>query len=823
MVKVCSTVYPREKLPVLEESLETLKPFEPDDFQKWAMEAIITGNHVLVTAPTGTGKTFAGEFAITTLFARNMKTIYCCPIKALSAEKYYQFTHKYPHIRVGIVTGDTKLNTDADVIIMTTEILLNKLKSMEVDNSSSAASSSASRFEMDIATELGSVVFDEIHFINDASRGHVWEQSLLLLPASVQIVGLSATLDDPEGFARWIEHRHEGGVGGVGGKIVYLAQKTVRPVPLIHSTFLTYTQSLFKTIRDKTTQEMIRRVCNKPRVLMNENKQFSDATYQETERVLHLMHQAGHKVSRPHVLNKVTEYLVQEELLPALCYVFHRKQLEICAHELNTNLLEFDSKIPYTVDRECETLLRERLPNYAEYLALPAYQDVVALLRKGIGMHHAGMMPILREMTELLFSRGFIKVLFCTETMSVGINLPVKTTLFTDVKKFSGKSVQVLEPHTYTQAAGRAGRRGKDTVGHVIHLNNLFRSVVPSEIRKMMGGTPAVLQSKFKFSYDLALSGRLPCLYANSLLHRENEAQLNALKQEYEAESAAEAEPPVLTTTVPWETLEEYDELQRSRLGNQERKRLNHIRGTYSAANLDTDWRRFKEHQERQKARQKKRNEWEAMERRPRETMEALHHLLVSHGFLMNLPFDTMPPEPTYLGTIASHIREVPCLPMAEVYSMLKRLDADELIQIFSCFTSITEAEAEQQEDILDDVSVNVNQIIRRLQERIEYFQQQEQELFLEAGESTPMHLMLLSVIPAWIAASNEVEAKEVIESLKGMFLGEFVKALLKIVCISQELAVLAQTFNELTFLQELQKIPEKIMKFVVTNQSLYI
>jgi superfamily II RNA helicase len=167
--------------------------------------------------------------------------------------------------------------------------------------------------------------------------------------------------------------------------------------------------------------------------------------------------------------------------------------------------LEFDSKVPYTVDRECEQIIR-KLPNYKEYLSLPEYVNTVKLLRKGVGIHHAGLMPILREMTELLFARGFIKILFCTETMSVGINLPVKTTIFTDVNKFNGEVLRPLYSHEYTQAAGRAGRLGLDKVGHVIHLNNLFRNINSVSYKQLMNGKPQVLTSKFKISYNLILN-----------------------------------------------------------------------------------------------------------------------------------------------------------------------------------------------------------------------------------------------------------------------------------------------------------------------------
>ena len=195
MVKVCSlTNYPAESFSKYKEYFEKFN-YELHTFQKWAIEGIILGNHVLVTAPTGSGKSLPAEFAIDHFHAKHKKTIYCSPIKALSNQKYYDFTHKYPHISFGLITGDIKTNPDADVLIMTTEILLNKL--YQSKSNSKPVQSSVS-FDMDVYTELACVVFDEIHMINDKDRGTVWENCIMLLPENIQMIGLSATLDDPE-------------------------------------------------------------------------------------------------------------------------------------------------------------------------------------------------------------------------------------------------------------------------------------------------------------------------------------------------------------------------------------------------------------------------------------------------------------------------------------------------------------------------------------------------------------------------------------------------------------------------------------------------
>ena len=490
MVKICSLMYPKEKEAVYQTYYDKFS-YDLHDFQKWAIEGIISGNNLLITAPTGTGKSMPAEFSIDFFHSKGKKSIYCSPIKSLSNQKFYDFKLKYPHLSVGLITGDIKTNTNADVLIMTTEILLNKLYQLPND------SSSTSSFDMDIKNELGCVIFDEIHMINDKDRGHVWENCIMLLPSHIQVVGLSATLNEPEKFASWLESKEN-------SREVYLAKKLDRPVPLTHYSFITVNSGVFKAIKDKTVHEEIRSIIDKPFVIQSSSGVFNELHYLKMNKMLKLFSLKEVRVRRQHVINQVSKHLVENEMLPALCYVFSRKKLEICANEITTNLLEFDSKIPYTIDYECEQIIR-RLPNYKEYLFLPEYVHLVSLLRKGVGIHHAGMMSILREIVEILFAKGMIKMLFCTTSVAIGLNLPVKTCIFTDINKHDGEHFTVLQGHEYTQAAGRAGRLGLDAVGHVIHLNNLFE-VDSVSYKTMLKGNPQTLSSKFKVSYNLMLN-----------------------------------------------------------------------------------------------------------------------------------------------------------------------------------------------------------------------------------------------------------------------------------------------------------------------------
>ena len=826
MVKVCSYNYPKDREEGFKDFYSSY-PYELHDFQKWSIEAIVTENHVLVCCPTGSGKTMPGEFAINFFHSKGKKVIYTSPIKALSNEKFYNFTQKYPHIRVGLITGDIKTNPDADVLIMTTEILLNKL--YQIKSTTTATNSSVS-FEMDIENELGCVIFDEIHMINDENRGHVWEQTIMMLPRHIQMIGLSATLDDPEKFAYWLETRGE--LAKEGDKEVFLTRKQVRAVPLIHYSFITVHNGINKAIRDKATQEEIRNATNKPFVIQDEKGVFNDAQYQTTTKMLKLFNKHEIRVKRQHVLNKVAEYLVQQEMLPALCYVFSRKQLEKCAEEMTTNLLEFDSKVPYTVDRECEQIIR-KLPNYQEYLHLPEYVNTVKLLRKGVGIHHAGLMPILREMTELLFARGFIKILFCTETMSVGINLPVKTTIFTDINKFNGEINRTLYSHEYTQAAGRAGRLGLDKVGHVIHLNNIFRDVDSVTYKTMMNGKPQKLTSKFKISYNLLLNlldigdTNLVTFASRSMTTGDIDTQLKAIyykmtQLQTEMDNASNFSMNLRT---PRHILEEYLGLQKNSdmFSNKKKKEVER-----AIKSLEEDYKflrqdimSYKKIYEKETELANLQKDMDQLNSYFQSGVERVLELLREEDFIEDQTTLTLK------GKIAAQLREIHCLVFANLLydNRLDNLSSKQLVALFSCFTNINVQE--DKKDFFpksDDTSVQ--EIVKLLSDSYISCQEIELKRNIVSGMDYTIHYDLLNYVEEWCDTSDVETCKLLLQKIgeeKEIFLGEFVKALLKINNISSEMEKIAEMTGNIAFLSKLKEIPEMTMKYVVTNQSLYV
>jgi superfamily II RNA helicase len=525
-------------------------------------------------------------------------------------------------------------------------------------------------------------------------------------------------------------------------------------------------------------------------------------------------------------------------MLPALCYVFSRKQLELCAEELTTNLLEFDSKVPYIIDRECEQIIR-KLPNYNEYLHLPEYINIVKLLRKGVGIHHAGLMPILREMTELLFARGFIKILFCTETMSVGINLPVKTTIFTDVKKFNGEIIRQLYSHEYTQAAGRAGRLGLDTVGHVIHLNNLFRDVDSVAYKTMMNGKPQTLTSKFKISYNLLLNlldigdKKLIQFASKSMVTGDLDNQMKEIYYKMTSLNGEIDNIKLCTSNLrtPIQVLQEFIELQTNRVNavNKKRKdierKLQNIHDNYKYIEQDkTTYLKIYSKEDQLNELQK---EYDSVNSYIKSGVGTVLTLLKEEGFVEGTPDDESSLNLTLKGKIASQLREVHCLVFAKLLEDKKidHLSSRQLVALFSIFTNIT-----VQEDLKDlnpnsnddDVQINVNLLT------VLYNKYKDKEIKnnINTGFEYNIQYDLLNYIDEWCVAESIEDCKFVLQKMveeKQIFLGELVKALLKINNISAEMEKIAELTGNIAFLSKLREIPNITLKYVVTNQSLYV
>ena len=827
MVKICTKTYDNNDYT---QHFNTFD-FSLSDFQKYAIESIVTNNHILITAHTGSGKTLPAEFAIEHFVSQGKKVIYTSPIKALSNQKYYDFTNKFPHISFGILTGDIKFNPEADVLIMTTEILRNTLLSKQNKNENENI---PLQFEMNFNDELACVVFDEVHYINDQDRGKIWEETIMLLPEHIQMVMLSATIDRPEIFAKWIEDTKN---SQGGNKEVYLAPTNHRVVPLKHYMYTTIPQGSFKMIKDKEFKNTIKEFLYKPFLLKDETNNFNEINYFKIKKFETYQKNNNSFVKPSFVLNELVQYLNNNNMLPAICFVFSRKQVEKLAQMVGQTLFEPDSILPGTIRHECEHILR-KLPNYKEYMNIPEYEIIMRLLEKGIAIHHSGIMPVFREMIELMFSKGYIKLLFATETFAVGINMPTKTVIFTSFEKFNGSVMRYLLPHEYTQMAGRAGRRGLDTIGHVIHCNNLFRLPDKTTYNNMLNGSPQTLKSKFKVTFNLVLNLQL----ANNIENKSEFTSKSMIKTDIEneirhtteylkecTEKITQKRENIFYSTIQ-KNIDEYEKyLQLEKdvihVNNKKRKAMQrekpHIK--------DND-RKFEIHLTFYKSIL----ELEADIKKNTEYLEYLNDYFNSQAnnmvsFLNNYNFIEQN-ELTFKGRYACAIQEAHCLVLSELIEYtnnFKDFTSQDLVGLFSCFTNIKVSDDYKSYSTSDLTEKReLNNLIYYTQQLLDKYNDAETSNNIDSGEAYEFHYDIVQYVMEWCSCENENECKSIVQKLqeeKDIFLGEFVKAILKINNMVNEIISICEQFGYVELQHKLTEIPKLTLKFVATNQSLYV
>jgi ATP-dependent RNA helicase DOB1 len=725
--------------------------------------------------------------------------IYTSPIKALSNQKYYDFKEKYPDIQFGLLTGDIKLNPNADVLIMTAEILQNSL--LQKDKSFST-------FEMDYNNDLACVIHDEVHSIGLQDRGYVWENIFMLLPPHVQNVMLSATLDKPEQFAEWVEDIHK-------SKEVYLISLKERAVPLFHYSFITCNEGFFKKLKDKVLEQEIREVINKPIILKENSSLFNELNYRKINKVLKVISQKESGIVKRHyVLNKVCKYLLDNDMLPCACFILSRKQLEIAAREITVPLLEDDSKTPYIIKNKCERMLRDKLTNYDEFIELPEYISMISLLEKGIATHHSGTLPILKEIVEILFVQGFIKLLFCTETFSCGLNMPIKTTIFTDINKFDGRDFRLLYGYEYNQASGRAGRRGLDKKGYVVHLNNLFKSEVNvANYKNMMAGNPQKLNSHYKISYHLLFSNFSFSL-EKSLIQKEIDNEINSCEIEcVEKEKERERiENSLLYLKTPLEDIKKYMNINSLIKKKKEDVRIvSSLKEKYYT--IEEDCKVY--------LKIKKIDEEIENIKKSRETNKYFlyNKIKIINDFLIKEGFTT-----TKIN-LAKCFKEVPCLVFSELINNMGSLSVIDIAMILSCYTNI-HISSEEKRCIKRPNIISLNKIMDMIEINSNKYLLFENNNNIDTGETYDIQYDLMGYVEKWIEAENVEECKHVLYLLleeKGLFLGEFVKAMLKIIAICNEIINACELINDFSLMEKIKIIIYKIQKYVVSNQSLYI
>ena len=826
-------------------------PFELSDFQKYAIKSIVDGNHILVTAHTGSGKTLPAEFAIEYFIKQGKKVIYTSPIKALSNQKFHEFSKKFPHISFGILTGDIKYNPEADVLIMTTEILRNTLLQKTIAETNGIVNASL-QFEMDFKNELAAVVFDEIHYINDQDRGKVWEETIMFMPNHVQLIMLSATIDKSEVFAKWIEDVK---TNEEYQKKVYLAPTNHRIVPLKHYFYTTLPQGTIKNIKDKEFLKFINGFLHKPITLKEGNVLFDKENYDKISKLLTYTHKNNCHIKPSFVLNEVIKYLNKNDMLPAICFVFSRKLVEKYAQTINISLFEEDSKIPSIIRHECEQILR-KLSNFNEYINLPEFDMIIKLLEKGVAIHHSGIMPIFREMIELLFAKGYIKLLFATETFAVGINMPTKTVLFTGFQKFNGSSMRMLYSHEYTQMAGRAGRRGLDTVGYVIHLNSMFNLPYTHDYEKLLNGNPQLLQSKFNISYNLVLNflqnnGNTLDFANKSMSNGElvrtiksTREIIDKLQTEYHNKISSPSYKYVIENTKEFSDylqMCEDSKYAKQKIRKQLQRSMEDIEKT---KNFKINLQNYKILIEIENEIKDNIKYLDALENHFNSELNKILDFLQENEYIETCKNDNSADNSAVVdtivnkndriindkGKIACFIQETHCLAFTELlckYKYFVDFNEYEIAALLSCFCNIRIKDDVKIYDIQNLTTNNsFNEMLYDVRSIYDDYMNKEIQLHMKENKDMEYIFELVNPILNWCESTEENNCKEIIKKCEyeyEIFTGEFIKAILKINNMVNELSNIAEYTGNIELLNKLSLIPDITLKFIATNQSLYV
>ena len=425
-------------------------PFELDDFQKEACETIDRGESVVVCAPTGAGKTVIAQHAIHRALEQGCRIFYTTPLKALSNQKFYDFGEKYGHDKVGLLTGDTSINRNAQIVIMTTEVFRNMLYGT---NFGAVA---------DNLKDVKYIVLDEVHYMNDEQRGTVWEESIIYCPTNIQIIALSATVANCDELTNWINTVHSK---------TTLVNTDFRPVPLRFYYF--DSSQPFKLLPLLTPEGKLNKKIRPERPQWAKGKDKRKKTY----------------------VKQIIRNLADQDMLPAIYFTFSRKkcdeQMEKCSG-LGLNTRAEQEKIKAFIEEFIADNPHLYGNKHIEYLI------------QGVASHHAGLLPAWKNLVEKLFQQGLIKVVFATETLAAGINMPARSTVISATSKRTDAGHRMLTANEFLQMSGRAGRRGMDEVGYVTIVGTSFQT--PDEVAELVLSGSNPLESRFSPSYSMVLN-----------------------------------------------------------------------------------------------------------------------------------------------------------------------------------------------------------------------------------------------------------------------------------------------------------------------------
>ena len=764
-----------------------------DNFQLWGCKAIDDDENVLATAHTGSGKTTLALYAIAKCIKMGKKVIYTSPIKTLSNQKFKEFSDLFPD--VGIITGDIKINPTAQCLIMTAEILRNSLLRKHNDTI----------YEWNFnPEEVSIVILDEVHFINNQERGKVWEEIIINLSRDIKLVMLSATISGATEMIEWI--------GNLKKVKCHLVSTLKRPVPLTHAIY--WDNNIYKFLEDDTKWHHL---------VWQETKKTMDKFFLKNRFNNVIFHQC-------------LKYLKTNNLLPATVFLLNRDAVESQAKTL-LNFID-----DYMEAAEIHNLWKKHLHKYEPiYKHTEQWATVYDLVIKGIGIHHSGMIPILKEIVEILYDRGLIKVLLATETFAMGVNMPTKTVIFTNLTKFDGNQKRMLRPEEYGQMAGRAGRRGMDKQGLVLILPSLH-FITESEAKEIILAPPQRISSKLSLDYSLVLkllNYKIDTNNTDDPVHYLNEILTDTLfnNQEYKhihslitdkEDNELKLKNTELNLTDSIKNKKEVflkilkidEQLTPSgyfKLDKKSEKKLLNEKGLLSESinpyenQLLSNWYSLENELD------KLNNEIDFTNNKLNIHLEKVL-IFLQENQLLNENYIL-----TEKGRTVSEVNECNPLLMEQIIE-LHLLDDLEFYQIIGILT-IFVADKDKEEIYLNDLEIDdkekeiINKIVRINEDLYNKEIKLIQTVPFHFNSEWDLSYNMIEVTREWVQGNNWSSIKHKFNN----FEGNFIKNILRLTNITRNLESIAKLLNNVKLLNKLEGHQEKLIKDIVITDSLYI
>lgn len=789
--------------------------FSLDPFQQHAISAIARDENVLVCAKTGSGKTLVGEYQIYQSLNKEKRVFYTTPIKSLSNQKFYDLKKLFTNASVGIMTGDIKFRPDAQIVIMTTEILRNLLYKKGTTTEHVGLTASISMDNLD------AVIFDECHYINDKDRGKVWEETMILLPPQINLVMLSATLDRPDYFANWL--------GVLKQKPINLIETTYRIVPLTHnlldSNYKLVTLMDAKEIYyEKVYTDWLRTRSG----LQDEQKAFKKKVVEARRQgVEGAITGKVHIYNFVHQMNTAIKMLEKEELLPALFFVLSRKQCEAYADKVDGTLLS--SGDTATVKHIISFHLhRHKLEK------VPQYHQIYDLLCRGIAFHHSGLLPLLKEITEILFSKGFVKIMFCTETFAVGLNMPTKTVLFSGFKKYDDQlgGMRMLRTDEYIQMAGRAGRRGKDDKGIVIYLPD-HEPVEPSEMKGMMTGSKPPILSRMDFHYDFILktiqSSQDSVIKWLSIMEQSYwfQQRLNQIKRtKRDLEISQKKIDEIKMDDAIYSECHKRALLEQKikQTVNAERKEVQRQLDTIKNKQFGPRWTtaltNYSLLQKLKKGFEELTQNLITLEAH-QESIQPVANFLFEIGYLKNNnPMTFKNEDLTLKGILATEVNEGHQILMTELYTreLFHNMSGDDIATTLACFLEEKETEDSPSFGELN-ISIDVYNTLLSIKKMAQEYQEVEDKIGCQVYDYWKISTQLIEPLRRWIDGENA----SVICQEHGLFEGNFIRSVMKMSNMLDEVLAMATYCQHTEQINKIMDVRQKMIRDIVISDSLYL